>query len=73
MQEYCCLSSTNISSIVKLHLARPIPLSLFHFDMFESLYKGASVLLLASVTDVMELVVYDGKKKKHASLSVLTS
>ncbi len=39
-----------------------MPLSLFHFGMFKSLYKGASVLLLASVTDVMELVVYDEKK-----------
>ncbi len=31
-------------------------------NLFESLYKGASVFLLASVTDVMELVMYDGEK-----------
>ncbi len=47
-------------------------LSLFCFGMFESMYEGASVLLLACFIDVTELVVDDGKKMKHARLSVLT-
>lgn len=52
----------NISSIVKLHSAGQIPLYLFPFGIFERIYEGAAVLLLANVTDVMELIVDDRKK-----------
>ncbi len=66
----------NICSICKIPpiVVGPIPIfGFFHFSLLESMYEGVSVFLSASVTDMMELFLDDGKKIKHASFSEVTS
>lgn len=54
--------STNIYSIIKFHLAGRYHFLSFVTAFFKTMYDGASVLMLASVTDVTD-VMNDEKNK----------